>query len=54
MEKENNNCRILHDWAKWEDISITGSEHIYIKQVKRCKRCNKAKGRSVCYVNKVK
>jgi hypothetical protein len=54
MKEENNNCRFFHNWNKWQDIDISGSEHVYIKQIRECKKCAKKKGRSVCYVNQVK
>jgi len=48
MDKKN--C-FWHKWNKWEDIEVSGNEHIKIRQIKSCICCNKKVGRSVTYVS---
>jgi hypothetical protein len=51
--KEEKNC-FWHKWNKWEDLEVSGNEHITIRQIKKCKKCNIKKGRSIIYVKKIK
>lgn len=54
MKKEKKiKCWIFHDWNKWTDLPALSGEHVYIRQIKECKKCGIKKGRSRCYVQKV-
>ncbi len=54
MEESKDCFWFEHQWSAWEDIEISGNQHIKIRQIRKCAYCNKKKARSVTYVNKVK